>query len=129
MSATIFLDSRHTHYTNLDFLSGKVVLHLPTETAIGGIQVKLEGVSRTRLSGLRHPHHVNSDKKRTELEVHKILYKVATVFPTPGVMQTGSPATSYTFAPGSYEYPFNFKVSCLDFTSADIFLGEYLTLD
>ncbi|OOQ87381.1 arrestin (or S-antigen), N-terminal domain protein [Penicillium brasilianum] len=109
MSATIFLDSRHTHYTNLDFLSGKVVLHLPTEAAIGGIQVKLEGVSRTRLSGLRHPHHVNSDKKRTELEVHKILYKVATVFPTPAVMQTGSPATSYTFAPGSYEYPFNFK--------------------
>jgi hypothetical protein len=41
----------------------------------------------------------------------QILYKVATVFPTPAVMQTGSPATSYTFAPGSYEYPFNFKVS------------------
>ena len=72
MSATIFLDSRHTHYTNLDFLSGKVLLQLPTETAIGGIQVKLEGVSRTRLSGPRHPHNVHSDKKRTELEVHKV---------------------------------------------------------
>ncbi|KAJ5580183.1 uncharacterized protein N7459_006168 [Penicillium hispanicum] len=109
MSATIVLDNRHTHYTNLDFLTGKVVLQLPTEAAIGGIQVKLEGESRTRLSGPRNPQNVNSDKKRTELEVHKILYKVTTVFPTPAVMQTGSPATSYTFAPGSYEYPFQFK--------------------
>ncbi|KAJ5109731.1 hypothetical protein N7532_002376 [Penicillium argentinense] len=108
-SATILLDSQHKHYTNLDFLSGKVVLTLPAEAAIGGIQVKLEGESRTRLSGPRNPHNVNSEKKRTELEVHKILYKVATVFPTPAVMQTGSPATSYTFAPGTYEYPFQFK--------------------
>lgn len=74
MSATLLLDSRHTHYTNLDFLSGKVVLNLPTETAIGGIQVKLEGESRTRLSGPRNPNNVNSDKKRTELEVHKVRY-------------------------------------------------------
>lgn len=72
MSATILLDSRHTHYTNLDFLTGKVVLNLPTETAIGGIQVKLEGESRTRLSGLRNPNNEHSDKKRTELEVHKV---------------------------------------------------------
>lgn len=131
-TATILLDSQHKHYTNLDFLSGRVVLHLPTEAAIGGIQVKLEGESRTRLSGARNPQNVNSDKKRTELEHHKvslpqgeiispepmeavsnlsqILYKVATVFPTAAVMQTGQPATSYTFAPGSYEYPFQFKV-------------------
>ncbi|CAG8145818.1 unnamed protein product [Penicillium nalgiovense] len=39
----------------------------------------------------------------------QILYKVATVFPTPGVMQNGSPAPAYTFAAGSYEYPFEFK--------------------
>jgi len=72
MSATVELDSRHTHYTNLDFLSGKVILQLPTEAAIAGIQVKLEGESRTRLSGPRNPHNVQSDKKRTELEVHKV---------------------------------------------------------
>lgn len=74
MSATIVLDSRHTHFTNLDFLSGKVVLHLPTEAAVGGIQVKLEGESRTRLSGPRNPYNVNSEKKRTELEVHKVRF-------------------------------------------------------
>lgn len=41
----------------------------------------------------------------------QILYKVATVFPTPGVMQNGSPAPAYTFAAGLYEYPFEFKVN------------------
>jgi hypothetical protein len=72
MSANIVLDSRHTHYTNLDFLTGKVVLQLPTEAAIGGIQVKLECESRTRLSGPKNPQYAHSDKKRTELEVHKV---------------------------------------------------------
>ncbi|KAJ5621965.1 hypothetical protein N7528_005197 [Penicillium herquei] len=108
-TATILLDSQHTHFTNLDSLCGRVVLNLPTEAAIAGIQVKLEGESRTRLSGPRNPQNANSEKKRTELEVHKILYKVATVFPTPAVVQTGPAATSYTFAAGSYEYPFQFK--------------------
>ncbi|KAJ5730972.1 uncharacterized protein N7483_005480 [Penicillium malachiteum] len=108
-TATVLLDSQHTHFTNLDSLCGRVVLNLPTEAAIAGIQVKLEGESRTRLSGPKNPQNVNSDKKRTELEVHKILYKVATVFPSPAVVQTGPAATSYTFAAGSYEYPFQFK--------------------
>jgi hypothetical protein len=72
MSATLHLDSPHTHFTNLDYLTGKVVLTLNSEASISGIQVKLEGESRTRLSGPRHPHHEQSDKKRTELEVHKV---------------------------------------------------------
>ncbi|PLN80545.1 hypothetical protein BDW42DRAFT_170641 [Aspergillus taichungensis] len=108
MSVTIQLDRPHAHFTNLDFLSGKVVLNLLSETPIEGIQVKLEGESRTRLSGPRHPHHEQSDKKRTELEVHKLLYKVESVFPTPGVLNQ-SPGTTYTFAAGTYEYPFQFK--------------------
>ncbi|KAJ6151800.1 hypothetical protein N7470_006928 [Penicillium chermesinum] len=109
MSAAIFLDSYPKHFTNLDTLSGRVVLTLQNEAPISGIQVKLEGESRTRLSGPRNPQNVHSDKKRTELEVHKILYKVATVFPTAAVMQGGNPAPSYTFAAGSYDYPFEFK--------------------
>lgn len=72
MSVTIHLDRPHAHFTNLDYLTGRVVLHLPSEAPIGGIQVKLEGESRTRLSGPRHPHNELSDKKRTELEVHKV---------------------------------------------------------
>lgn len=91
MSATIVLDNRPTHYTNLDFLSGRVILHLPTEAAIGGIQVKLEGESHTRLSGPRNPQHVHSEKKRTELEVHKVRDKAE------GPMQTcADPYRSFT---------------------------------
>lgn len=72
-SATVLLDNQLTHFTNLDTLSGRVVLRLPTEAAIAGIQIKLEGESRTRLSGPRNPQNVHSEKKRTELEVHKVL--------------------------------------------------------
>lgn len=63
------------------------------------------------------------------LTATQILYKVATVFPTPAVMQAGSPATSYTFAPGSYEYPFNFKVSYLGYISAYVSFRHSLTFD
>lgn len=72
MSATIQLDGPDNHFTNLDVISGKVILSLPSEASIGGIQVKLEGESKTRLSGPRHPHIEQSDKKRTEIEVHKV---------------------------------------------------------
>lgn len=72
MSATIQLNNPQGHFTNLDFITGKVIVNLPTETSIAGIQIKLEGESKTRLSGPRHPHHEQSDKKRTELEVHKV---------------------------------------------------------
>ncbi|RAL04337.1 arrestin (or S-antigen), N-terminal domain protein [Aspergillus ibericus CBS 121593] len=109
MSVTIHLDRPHKHFTNLDFLTGKVVLQLPSEAAIGGIQVKLEGESRTRLAGPRYPHSEQSDKKRTEIEVHKILYKVVTVFPTTAVFNSEVPDKAYTFARGTWEYPFQFK--------------------
>lgn len=72
MSASIHLDRPQPHFTNLDFIKGTVQVHLPSETSIGGIQVKLEGESRTRLSGPRPGHPEYSDKTRTELEVHKV---------------------------------------------------------
>ncbi|KAL2003055.1 hypothetical protein VTN02DRAFT_5133 [Thermoascus thermophilus] len=104
-TAWIHLDRPHAHFTNLDFITGKVVVQLLSDTPISGIQVKLEGESRTRLAGPRYPH---ADKKKTELEVHKLLYKVETVFPTPEIFQPGSNAV-YTLAAGTYEYPFRFK--------------------
>lgn len=103
MSATIYLDKQHAHFTNLDSLTGKVVLVLHSEASISGIQVKLEGESRTRLPD-------NSERKRTEAEIHKILYKVVNVFPTPDLCQTGPGPSSWTFASGAYEYPFQFKI-------------------
>ncbi|KNG90309.1 arrestin (or S-antigen), N-terminal domain protein [Aspergillus nomiae NRRL 13137] len=124
MSATLYIDSPHTHFTNLDFLTGKVVVKLTSETQISGIQVKLEGESRTRLSGPRHPHHEQSDKKRTEIEVHKILYKILNLFPTPAVFNENTPNTVWTFAAGTYEYPFQFK---FPFNNACSFQNSMLT--
>ncbi|CBF82541.1 hypothetical protein AN9105.2 [Aspergillus nidulans FGSC A4] len=110
MSVAIHLDRPHKHLTNLDYLTGKVILSLQSETSVAGIQVKLEAESRTRLAGPKYPHNEHSDKKRTELEVHKLLYKVTDLFPDPALVSTqSSPTTAWTFAPGRYEYPFQFK--------------------
>ncbi|KAL4792744.1 hypothetical protein BDV19DRAFT_368079 [Aspergillus venezuelensis] len=109
-TVAILFDRPHTHLTNLDFLSGKVVLTLQSEASIAGIQVKLEAESRTRLAGPRYPHSEHSEKKRTELEVHKLLYKVMDLFPDPALVRDQTnPTTAFTLPPGRYEYPFQFK--------------------
>ena len=51
-------------YTNLDFVSGRVTLILPTDATISAINVKLEAESRTRLAG---PRNDRSEKKRTRV--------------------------------------------------------------
>ncbi|KAM5441943.1 hypothetical protein MferCBS31731_003206, partial [Microsporum ferrugineum] len=71
MSVRIFLDRPHAYFTNLDYITGKAVLALSTETPITSIVVKLEGESRTRLASAKYPHNERSDKKRTEIELHK----------------------------------------------------------
>ncbi|KAI1914852.1 hypothetical protein LOZ12_004069 [Ophidiomyces ophidiicola] len=109
MSARVFLDKPHAHFTNLDFITGRVVLSLPVETAVTLVVVKLEGESRTRLVAPKHPHNERSDKKRTEIESHKLLYKTVTLFPTPEMRPLVAPSTYYTLSPGTYEYPFHFK--------------------
>ncbi len=73
MSVRIQLDQDNsTPYTNLDFLSGRIFAIFPNDATIAAINVKLEAESRTRLSGPKQPHNERSDKKRTELEVHKV---------------------------------------------------------
>ena len=85
MSIRILLNKPHAFYTNLDVVTGKVLLNLPRDEAIAAIVVKLEGESRTRLAGVaanrrpagglltarligREPY----DDAETELEVHKV---------------------------------------------------------
>ena len=73
MSLWIQLDRSHAHFTNLDFITGKVVFYLKNETAVSAISVKLEGESRTRLAGPRVGHEDYDDgRKRTEYEEHKV---------------------------------------------------------
>ena len=73
MSVRIQFDQPDSYcYTNLDQVSGRVTLILPTDATISAINVKLEAESRTRLSGPKPGYNDRSDKKRTELEVHKV---------------------------------------------------------
>ncbi|EXJ87524.1 hypothetical protein A1O3_04484 [Capronia epimyces CBS 606.96] len=109
MSVHIQLDQAKSRcYTNLDFVSGIVILNLPNDATISAITAKLEGESRTRLAGPKFPNNERSEKKRTELEYHKLLYKVVTVFPTPELQEKIS-GSVFTLHAGQYIYPFRFK--------------------
>lgn len=112
MSVRVQLDQEAgAVYTNLDFVTGRVLLILPTDATISSITVKLEGESKTRLDGPKSPQ--DQDRKKTLLEAHKLLYKVETVFPSPELRESAgitgrNPA--YTLLRGQYEYPFKFKI-------------------
>ncbi|KAI4748142.1 hypothetical protein E4T50_01549 [Aureobasidium sp. EXF-12298] len=112
MLASIILDQSFPHYTNLDYISGKVFVRTQTATTVSSIVVKLEGESRTRLLA---PPNPSNDRQKPQLEFHKILYKTLAVFPPPEVagQQGGSNSlsgkTAYTLPAGQHEYPFRFK--------------------
>lgn len=120
MSVRIVLANPHTFYTNLDPISGRIILTLPTDETISGITVKLEGESRTILMRPSiHPtntHHQRREQRQgVASENHKILYRIAQVFPGPDSASMGG---SYTLRAGTHEYPFRFKIpfnnSCAD---------------
>ena len=69
MIVSIVLDRRDSQFTNLDVISGQVVVRNPSSTGITEISVKLEAESATRLfsEGL-----YAGDKERPVAEVHKV---------------------------------------------------------
>ncbi|KAI1389510.1 uncharacterized protein F4822DRAFT_398640 [Hypoxylon trugodes] len=111
MSIRIALDNPPEFYTNLDFISGRVILVLHRPETIGNVIVKLEGESHTALT-------VPSTGDRDDLyrgripggggvgdiitESHKILYRLFQVYPDDGA--------ALAFQPGTHEFKFNFKV-------------------
>ena len=111
MLVSIGLENPHEHYTNLDVILGKVFLKVPNPTNVSSIVVKLEGESRTRLLAPIHPNR--PDKQRPVLEVHKFLYKTQIVWPVNVRPEdlVNNPRASFTINAGSFEYPFQFKVS------------------
>ncbi|PGH34007.1 hypothetical protein GX50_03154 [[Emmonsia] crescens] len=109
MSVRIHLDRPHAHFTNLDFITGKVILVLATDTPVSTVVVKLEGESRTRLAAPKYPNSDRNEKKRTEVESHKLLYKVLTLFPAEDAAELVGNNVYYTLPPGHHEYPFRFK--------------------
>lgn len=72
MSVRVQLVRPFAHFTNLDFISGNVILNLITDETVSAIIVKLEGESRTRLAGPRSAVNDRPDRNKTEIEVHKV---------------------------------------------------------
>lgn len=80
MSVRVQLDRPHAFFTNLDIITGKVILNLFGQETISAVVVKLEGESRTRLASPApapgQPYseygHDPYDRGQTELEVHKV---------------------------------------------------------
>jgi hypothetical protein len=107
MSVRIHLDDPHAFYTNLDFISGRIILNLSREDDVSAILVKLEGESKTRMAIPEDPRMRGDSRIQYAQENHKILYKVQQVFPSPDL----APGTlsAYTLRPGQHEYPFRFK--------------------
>lgn len=71
MAVRIQLDRPHAHFTNLDFITGKVHMQLYTNETISNIVVKLEGESKTRLA-VPDNEYDRRDRGRMELELHKV---------------------------------------------------------
>ncbi|KAL8941156.1 MAG: hypothetical protein Q9211_001930, partial [Gyalolechia sp. 1 TL-2023] len=116
MSVRIVLDKPRSLYTNLDFVAGRAILSLTSNETITAITVKLEGESKSRLFGEAfnpyggHPGGYRRREPSTiETEVHKILYKALTVFPSVE-QQFPSRASAYTLPAGLHEFPFQFKL-------------------
>ncbi|KAJ2995000.1 hypothetical protein NUW58_g1397 [Xylaria curta] len=102
MSIRIALDKPPEFYTNLDFISGRVVIVLHRPETIGNIIVKLEGESRTALSLQPERRNEYNGPGNSVTENHKVLYRVFQVYP--------DDAVALVFQPGLHEFKFNFKV-------------------
>ncbi|KAJ2903567.1 putative arrestin-like protein [Zalerion maritima] len=112
MSVRISLDNPPEFYTNLDLVTGRIILSLNRPEQVSGIVVKLEGESNTALAmPLNSPPGAYPATKtgpgEALSEAHKILYKVQQVFPE----QTNPYGpTALPLQPGQHQFPFKFKM-------------------
>lgn len=80
MSVHVHVDRPHSlfnNFTNLDFITGRVVLDLPNNETITSILVKLEGESKTHLAVSQLPLDQQlalgpRGRRHEELESHKV---------------------------------------------------------
>lgn len=124
MSVRIQLDNPPEFYTNLDYISGNVILSCPSEETVTAITVKLEGESYTQLlkplpnyEGYSDYRNNSRDRDRMCRENHKILYKLTQVFPKRGDTSMNgldnsllAPGMNYTLPPGQHVWPFRFRL-------------------
>jgi hypothetical protein len=72
MAVSIILDRPYAHFTNLDFITGKVILTLSSHETISVIVVKLEGESISRVEQPNEQGIGQRGKSFGESEVHKV---------------------------------------------------------
>jgi hypothetical protein len=109
MSVRVHLDNPHTFYTNLDFITGRIILNLTSDENVSAILVKLEGESNTVLMRPRQDYD-RKDRPSIAAENHKILYRVEQVFPSKDPASGMTSGLAYTLPVGQHEYPFRFKL-------------------
>jgi len=111
MSIRIALDGPQEFYTNLDEISGQVILGLNRVETIGNVVVKLEGDCRTALKTPDMDGRVNRHDPSGGIvtESHKLLYRLQQVFPKPDTPMNG-PGGSSMFNPGQHAFRFSFKM-------------------
>jgi hypothetical protein len=118
MSVRIQLDNPPHFYTNLDVVSGRIILNLTSDESVSAITVKLEGESKTVLArppggqqNLNPSLVTQRDNRQGEAtEIHKLLYKVTQVFPSQNPSSGTTTKVSYMLRSGQHEYPFTFKI-------------------
>lgn len=123
MSIRIALDNAPEFYTNLDVVQGRVIVGVSRHENVGAIVVKLEGESKTALAVPDDYPGAGQGNRASNGEIvhenHKILYKVAQVFPDENTPAAAGP---FMLAPGQHAYPFRFRIpfnnSCSDPSTA-----------
>ncbi|KAK8045099.1 hypothetical protein PG993_005123 [Apiospora rasikravindrae] len=117
MSIRIALDNAPDFFTNLDFVSGRVLLGLNRPENVGNIVIKLEGESRTALSAPEFDY----DRRRASTpgpgfgdivtENHKLLYMVQQIYPDERAIGSSVVGTMPgVLHPGQHEFPFKLKL-------------------
>lgn len=97
-------------FTNYDFITGTVKLTNTSSLTLNYIQVKLEGLSQSQMVVETYKDDRQDRKEyRTLQDVHKLLYDTLVVFP-PDNVRAVSRAKEFTLTPGTYIYPFLFKI-------------------
>ncbi|KAF8416484.1 hypothetical protein EV426DRAFT_541303 [Tirmania nivea] len=117
MSVQIEIDKQGSVFTCLDLITGKVVFNVGKNTTetVSSINVKLEGVSKTRLLVPKENEPHDSRNKKAHIEIHKLLYQVKTIFPPEQVRKSQEAAgssgeTDFTLPAGKHTYPFSFRI-------------------
>jgi Arrestin (or S-antigen), N-terminal domain len=112
MSVRIILDNPSSFFTNLDFVTGTIVLVLTSDENVSAITVKLEGESKTMLlrPSAQYERHRHDDRNRLAHENHKILYRVQQVFPPQDYISGKVSNLAYTLPAGQHQYQFKLKI-------------------